>query len=226
MKNVITALLFVGSINFLYSQANTISTNMAGGTRDVFYNIKSNSAGRMLNYDEITGSPYLNKNFSLAKIEGTHESVPVRYNSLKDEIEFQKDGKTMVLPNEETFSKIDIVSPKSVLVRLDTHDDLTGYFFELVNGKNALYKKIKTKFIDVVPATNSYATDRPASFKTLDPVYYIAINEKFVKKPKNEKEIIALIPEKKDAISQFVKSNKIKFNKEEDLVKLVNFLNQ
>ncbi len=220
-------MLFLGSFSLVYSQANTISTNMAGGTRDIFYNIKSEGAGRMLNYDEITGSPYLDKNFSVAKLADNYEKAPVRYSTLKDEIEFQKDGKTMVLPNEDQFSRVEIISPKTVLVRLDTGDDLKGYFFELVQGKYSLYKKIKTKFIDVVPATNSYATDRPASFKTLDPVYYIKIGEKeYIKKPKNQKEIIAQIPDKKAAIEEFVKSNKIKFNKEEDLIRLVDFLNK
>jgi hypothetical protein len=43
----------------------------------------------------------------------------------------------------------------------------------LANGKNSLYKKIKTKFTDVVPAANSYASERPANFRTLPAVYYI-----------------------------------------------------
>ncbi|UZT96838.1 hypothetical protein ODZ84_16665 [Chryseobacterium fluminis] len=109
---------------------------------------------------------------------------------------------------------------------LETNDDMSGYFYELVNGKNKLYKKIKTKFIDMVPALNSYATDRPASFKTLEPVYYIKTENGFIKKPKNLKEITQQLPDKKEAIEEFAKSNKIKFNNEADLIKLVKFLNQ
>ncbi|WP_343643353.1 hypothetical protein [Chryseobacterium sp.] len=222
----ITLIALLGISSFLFSQANTIGLNSAGGTREVFFKIKSEGAGRALNYDEIIGSPYLNKNFSIAKVANDYENAPVRYNTFTEEIEFQKNGTTLALPKEEKFSRIEIFSPKTTLVRLDTQDDLSGYFFELVNGKTGLYKKIKTKFIDAVPAANSYASDRPASFKTLDPVYYIKTESGYIKKPKKIKDITEAFPAKKDEIENFVKSNNIKINKEEDLIKLVKFLNQ
>ncbi|MCS3530918.1 hypothetical protein [Chryseobacterium sp. JUb7] len=226
MKNITSIALLLGTFTILSGQANTITGNMNGGPREVFYKIKSEGAGRSLSYDEIIGSPYINKNFSLAKVADDYEKAPARYNTYKDEIEFQKDGTTLVLPNDSKFSRIEFFSPKTTLVRLDSKDDLSGYFFELVGGKNALYKKIKTKFIDAVPAQNSYATDRPASFKTLDPVYYIKTEKGFIKKAKNLKDLTEQFPDKKEAIEGFVKSNKIKFNNEADLIKLVTFLNQ
>lgn len=222
----ITLITLLGMSSYLFSQANTIGLNSAGGTREVFFKIKSEGAGRALNYDEIIGSPYLNKNFSIAKVANDYENAPVRYNTFTEEIEFQKNGTTLALPKEEKFSRIEIFSPKTTLVHLDTQDDLSGYFFELVNDKTGLYKKIKTKFIDAVPAANSYATDRPASFKTLDPVYYIKTESGYIKKPKKVREITDAFPAKKDDIEKFVKSNNIKINKEEDLIKLVKFLNQ
>lgn len=222
----ITLIALLGISSFLFSQANTIGLNSAGGTREVFFKIKSEGAGRALNYDEIIGSPYLNKNFSIAKVANDYENAPVRYNTFTEEIEFQKNGTTLALPKEEKFSRIEIFSPKTTLVRLDTQDDLSGYFFELVNGKTGLYKKIKTKFIDAVPAANSYASDRPASFKTLDPVYYIKTESGYIKKPKKVKDITEAFPAKKEEIENFTKSNNIKINKEEDLIKLVKFLNQ
>ena len=155
-----------------------------------------------------------------------YEKISVRYNSYKDEIEFQKDNSPLVLPKESQFSRIEISSPKQTLVLLDTGDDLSGYFYELAGGKNALYKKVKTKFIDAAPAANSYAAGRPASFKLQQPVYYIKTEKGWIKKPKNQKDITEAFPDKKDALNTFFKSNKIKFDKEEDLIKLVSFLNQ
>ncbi|MFY1045257.1 hypothetical protein [Chryseobacterium sp. GP-SGM7] len=43
---------------------------------------------------------------------------------------------------------------------------MSGYFFELINGKNSLYKKIKTDFKDAVPTPNSYTSEKPATIKT------------------------------------------------------------
>lgn len=207
------------------SYSSALSVNSLGGGHAVF-GVKSENSNKVLKYDEIIGSPYFDKQFHLASVATDYEKASVRYNSYLDEIEFERDGKPLVLPKEEKFSRIKFSNSNSTIVLLETKDDLTGYFFELISGSNALYKKNKIKFIDAVPALNSYATDRPAIFKILDPVYYIKTENGFIKKPKNQKEIIAQFPDKKEALSAFFKENKIKFDKEEDLKKLVTFLNQ
>ncbi|HCN49220.1 MAG TPA: hypothetical protein DIT10_09010 [Chryseobacterium sp.] len=211
-----------GSYQSAYSS--TLSVNSLGGDHAVF-GVKSENSGRSLKYDEVAGSPYYSAEFHSAKVAENFDKVPVRYNSYKDEIEFQKEGKPWVLPKEEQYSRIEVSSPKNTLVLLQTNDELSGYFFEITSGQNKLYKKVKTKFNDAVPAANSYATDKAAFFKTLDPVYYIKTEKGFIKKPKKLKDILELYPAKKESFETFVKSNNIKFNKEEDLIKLVNFMN-
>jgi|GEM_PF-421508 len=237
MKNLFLSAVLALSFNIVTAQnytpagyqssfSSTYSVNSLGGDHAVF-GVKSENAGKSLKYDEIAGSPYVDINFAPAKVAENYEKTSIRYNSYTDEVEFQKDGKPLTLPKDSKFSRIEVASPKkATLVLLETNDDMSGYFYELVNGKNKLYKKIKTKFIDMVPALNSYATDRPASFKTLEPVYYIKTENGFIKKTKNLKEITQQLPDKKEAIEEFAKSNKIKFNNEADLIKLVKFLNQ
>lgn len=220
-KIILASLLSVSSI-LAYSQQ-TLSINQVTGDNAVF---SAQSENKPMKYEDISGSPYIDKNFYDAKVADNYEKISVRYNSYKDEVEFQKNGSPLILPKESQFSRIEISSPKQTLVLLDTGDDLSGYFFELASGKNALYKKIKTKFIDAAPAANSYASGRPASFKLQQPVYYIKTEKGFIKKPKNQKDIIEQFSDKKDTLNAFFKSNKIKFDKEEDLIKLINFLNQ
>ena len=233
-KVIISAFLVASSITYAQSltpgsyqssYSNTLSVNSLGGDHAVF-GVKSENSGRALKYDEVIGSPYYTTEFHSAKVAENFDKVPVRYNSYKDEIEFQKEGKPLVLPKEDVYSRVEISSPKSTLVLVKTNDDLDGYFFELVNGKNKLYKKVKTKFNDAIPAANSYASDKAAFFKNLDPVYYIQTEHGFIKKPKKLKEILEFFPAKKEAIETYAKSNDIKFNKEENLVKLVTFLNE
>lgn len=224
MKKTILSILILANVTFVLGQQ-TLSVNQVLSDHSVFDGVKS-TTGKSFKYEDISGTPYLTKTFSNAKLADNYEQLPVRYNSYTDEIEFQKNEKTSVLPKESKFSRIEISSPKQTLALLETNDDLSGYFFEILVGKNSLYKKIKTKFIDYVPATNGYASDRPASFKVLDPVYYIKTEKGFIKKPKNQKDIIEQFPDKKEALTTFFKSNKIKFDKEEDLIKLVTFLNQ
>jgi len=225
MKKIIFSILLI-SFSYAFAQNGMVLSRADFGEGTTFSGrINSEKAGRSLTYDEVVGSPYANVNFSLAKIAENYEKIPVRYNSYTDQIEFQKDGSVMILPKDSKFSRIDITSPKQTLVNLETNDELSGYFYEIVNGKVALYKKVKTKFIDAVPASNSYSSDKPALFKVSDPVFYIKTDNGFIKKPRNHKEIIAQFPDKKDALSTFIKENKVKFDKEDDLKKLVTFLN-
>lgn len=228
MKKIVSSILFLFAI-VINAQANfSLANNGQFLPQDnaIFNKVNSSSAGKNLSYSDIQGSPYYGKEYIVAKFSGSNESAPARYNSYNDEVEFMKEDKPYVLPKNENFSTITFTTTKETLVRLETNDELSGYFFELVNGKNILYKKIKTKFIDVVVAVNSYATDRPAVFKALDPIYYIKTENGFIKNPKNKKEIIDQFADKKEALNAFFKENKIKFDKEEDLKKLVTFLNQ
>ncbi|NMR35981.1 hypothetical protein HIO71_17520 [Chryseobacterium aquaticum] len=226
MKKIVLSILTI-AFSFSFAQSGIILSkdNMLEGSM-LHDMVTSAKAGRSLKYDDILGSPYSNQNFSKAKIAEDYEMIQVRYNSYSDEVEFKNENGVMVLPKENKFSKIEILSPKQTLIFVNTKDDLNGYFYELLNGKTSLYKKIKTKFIDVIPASSSYASEKPATFKNLDPIYYIKTEKGFIKNPKNKKEIIEQLPEKKEVLNTFFSQNKIKFDKEEDLKKLVTFLNQ
>lgn len=230
MKKITTSIVI--AIFISVSGQSTFSLSNNGGflpqDNAVFNKIHSSNAGKSLTYNDILGSPYYGNGFNVASFSGTNENAPARYNSYNDEIEFTKEDKTFVLPKDDRFGIINFSSPKYKMVRLQTGDDLSGYFIESLDGeKYSLYKKIKTKFIDAAIATNSYATDRPASFKTLDPIYYIKIGDNnFIKNPRNQKDFIQQMPDKKEILTHYFKENKVKFDKEEDLKKLVQFLNQ
>ena len=58
------------------------------------------------------------------------------------------------------------------------------------------------------------------------PIYFIQFENSFIKIPKSGKELAAEMPHKAKEIKEFIDENKIKLNREEDLVKLGNFLNQ
>lgn len=228
---IITSSILLGIFISVSGQANFSLANNGGflpQDNAVFNKVNSPNAGKNLSYSDIQGTPYYGKGYNVASFSGTNETAPARYNSYNDEIEFTKEDKTFILPKEDKFGVVNFTSPRYKMVRLNTNDELSGYFFESIEGdKYSLYKKIKTKFVDAVIAANSYATDRPASFKTLDPIYYIKTAEgTYIKNPKNQKDLIQQMPDKKEVLTSFFKENKIKFDKEEDMKKLVTFLNQ
>ncbi|MEG1589376.1 hypothetical protein [Chryseobacterium sp.] len=223
MKTFFKFLAITSSV-FVYSQQ-TQQVNQGIGYE--FFPTKSvTSNGKTLKYEDIIGTPYADTDFKMAKLADNYEEVPVRYNSYKDEVEFKKGENIQIVPKQKELSRITIKKPLQTIVNLETNDNLQGYFFELVSGKIALYKKEKTIFKDEALAINSYASSKPAEFIKQNPVYYIKTENNFIKKPKNQKEIIEAFPSLKDQINTYFKSNKVKFNNEEDLIKLVNHLNQ
>lgn len=220
---LLATVLTIACTTSAYSQQ-TLSVNQVLGDTSVFNGVSS--GGKTLKYEDIKGSPYIDPGFKIAKIAENYEEVPVRYNSYKDEVEFKKGENVQVLPKQAEFSKITFKSPQTTIVYLETNDELKGYFTELVSGKTTLLRKDKTIFRDEVPAPNSYAAGKPAEFRNQDSVYYIGTANGYIKKPKSQKDVIDAFPNLKDKINTFVKENKIKFNKEQDLKKFVVFLNQ
>lgn len=199
----------------------------AGGAA---FKVDSPNSKRGLTYDEIQGTPYPDRIFYEANFiisdKSKVETSPARYNAYSDQIEFKKGDEILSLFPDSPFTRVELIPTNQVLVKLNIDDELKGYAYELVNGKNSLYKKVKAKFNDFVPAANSYAMDRPANFNILNPTYYIKTENSILRNPRSKKDIMENYPDKKDALTAFFKENKIKFDKEEDLKKLVTFLNQ
>lgn len=226
MKKILFAfILLIGS--YTYSQSSIVLSRndlLAGASFD---NRITGASGKTLSYNEIAGSPYPDKIFKDAKIAENYQNTAVRYNAYKDEVEFEDGSEIRILPKDQKFERIEIISPKQTLVYLNLAGESAGYYYEIAGGKTAsAYKKIKTNFKDRQPASSPYGTDQPASFTTTPPTYFIVLNGQVIKKPKNQKMITDIIPEKKDAVNSFFKENKIKLEKEEDLKKMITFLNQ
>lgn len=225
--------IFVILLSYQIPAQQLTALSYSGGqlsTGSTLFKVDSPSSKRGLSYDEIQGTPYLDKNFSQANFiiseKALVEKAPARYNAYTDNIEFTKGDEILALLPDNPFTRVEFPDKNQNLIKLNIDDDSKGYFFEIVKGKNSLYKKVKAKFNDFVPAANSYAMDRSANFNILNPTYYIDTEMGFIKRPNNKKEIIEKFPEKREALNTFFKENKIRFDKEEDLKKLVTFMNQ
>jgi hypothetical protein len=230
-KNIINIIIVLLFYPLSGQQPTALSYNgqqlSTGGS---LFRVDSPNSKRGLTYDEIQGTPYLDKifydaNFIISEKDKI-ETAPARYNTYSDQVEFKKGDEILALFSDNPFTRIEFIHKKTVLVKLNIDSDIKGYFYEIVSGKNSLYKKVKTKFNDFVPAANSYSMDKPANFNMLNPTYYIKTEHGFIKNPKNKKDIIEQMPEKNEPLNLFFKENKIKFDKEEDLKRLVIFLNE
>jgi len=223
-KLIITASIFLSGI---YLQAQQI--DLARNAQFTKSMDEINNGPKKIKYSDIQGTPYYYPNFIPAKLGDTSGTIPIRYSPFLDSVEIMdnKTGNVYVIPEEEAYPKFTFETTKEKLVLVNTNNEYSGYFFEIVGGKNRLLKKVITKFKDETPPPNTLVPGIPAKFEVQKPIYFIKSDEGLVKVSKKTDDLLNALPaDKKDAAKDFIKTNKIKLNEELDLVKLVTFLNK
>ena len=192
---------------------------------------RSNSSKhRQQTYEDIAGSPYLEDDFiegTIIRNDGTtYEKIPLRYNGYDDHIEFRdKNGLTLFLDNPEEFKEIKIEGKKFIYYNLvNSKQKVQGYFELLEGSKTQLLKKYSIKIKDPEPA-KAYRAPTPASFVSKPICYFILQNENQLFEIRNDKNIIELLNDKNNEMQRFIKKNKLKVKKEEDLKQIVAYYN-
>ncbi len=142
-----------------------------------------------------------------------------------DTVELLQDENIFELPKSAKYSRIVFQKPTSTLLFINEASLPAGYYFELLKGKFTLLKKTKTEFREGSKAVNSFTPAISPSFVATNPIYYIKSESGYIEVPKKIKDLANLLPDQKDAITNFDKKSKIKLNVESDLIKLTQFLN-
>lgn len=232
MKNLNT-LIIVLLLPFIsaFSQQELIGGQSIGGNR---VNLLIDVSPVVTN-ESVEGSPYINEKYLPATISASEGDIfYVRYNALKDEFEVKGDNnKAYALNRYRRDLIIEILPLKKTYQVFGYYDDNQnenfGYFSYLngLNSKITLFKKEKITFVDEQIASTSYGTNRPAKFKRWDDEFYIKLKgEKILSElPGNKKSISKLFPKHQADVLKYIKKNRIKTSKEEDLVQLINYIN-
>lgn len=205
----------------LVSAQNLMTAVNSGGAYTTLYYSKVNStaSGKMLDYSDIQGSPYLNINYQKAKVGNFADVIFARYNAYTDEVEIKLDEKIHTLPTEKNLSPIRFIESNEKLIYVD--DEQKGYYYILSDGNVKLLRKNVIKFIDEEPAQTSYKSAKPAKFQGLKPSYFLYQDSKLIPIRK-ESELIQLFPDKN--LKSIIKDKKIKLNTEKDLIILAQLL--
>lgn len=181
------------------------------------------------------GSPYVNTDFVAAKVSSNDNLILlVRYNAIADEIEVKKDDDQIFAFNKSLKDvQLNLVVEKKIYQLIDYIDKdngyvLSGYFVHLGNPDNniKLLKKEIVKFQKAEKATSSYDPAQPAEYKRKSDDYYVKIGgDNAVKLSSNKKDFAKMFPEHKEEILDYIKSERIKLNNDEDFTKLSVFIN-
>lgn len=214
-----------------FPQQELIGGQAIGGNR---VNLLLDVSPVVLN-ESVEGSPYINEKFLPATISASEGDVfYVRYNAMNDEFEVKgENNKAYALNRYRRDIVVEILPLKKTYQVIGYYDDDQnenfGYFLNLSNpnAKTVLYKKEKVIFIDEQKAITGYDNSDPAKYKRVNDKFFIKLKGKNIltELPNKKKNIVNLFPEHKDSISKYIKENRIKTSKEEDLVQLINYIN-
>lgn len=184
-------------------------------------------------YTSVDGSPYLFNDWKSGAIRDKSgklsENLMIRYDSYRDEVQFLRDGRTLVVEpslasefyfvilNEETL-KVESVFFRNGF-SVDKYTPL-NYFQIIFDAKVKFIKKIKTGYIDEV--VNNFGTNEQVKkFVRSEEEFFIKSDGTVHPVNKSRKDLIQLFGKSANEIKVFIKENKLNLKNDADLVMIL-----
>lgn len=181
------------------------------------------------NKPEYDGSPYLLDEFRDAEIYlkngRQYEDVPMNYNIHNDDFEFMTDDISYSLGNNNIVKNIK-VGDRDFYYRNYTYNSarIKGYLELVADGDYKIFKKHRVIYTEP-KATRGYVEAQPARFSPRSPDYFIELADGNIVYFNKLKEIAELLPEKSDKLKDYIKDNRLKARREEDIITFADYIN-
>lgn len=179
---------------------------------------------------EIEGSPYASEEYLPGEVITTgnlaYKGIPLRLNIYSNEMEFKtEDGSIFSLGTPEIIDFILIGKEKYIYCPYSQGPRIQkGYFRILTEGKVILLEKKIVKLLPAEPA-QAYKDAEPAKFVKSPAEYYIRILPAEAKRIADKKDFQEIVTDHPVEMNDFIRKNKIRFTKSEDMVKLIEYYN-
>ncbi len=183
---------------------------------------------RSLNEKDIKGSPYLNAEFTLGTVytnKNVHYTkIPLRYNIYNDVIEFKlQNDSVFAISNPEIIRQIEIAGETFFYYR--TAYNKAGYFSVKHAGEVQLLSKYNVAFKDAVPAA-AFAQATPPTFQPRANTFFIKLKDELPVSIAKKNDLKKIFGKQSDKMLSFIKKEKLNIREEEDLLKLLVFINE
>lgn len=171
------------------------------------------------NEDWVKGKVYFNTEYKVS-------DVPIKYLVKGGKMLIDHKGEVLAISNPQTMDSIVIDNHTFIYGKLLYGNKVRDDFMELLGGKEKLQllKYYTCRFIkgrDV----SSYSAPDPDRY-VLKKEYYIRKDNQVAELVKvNKKSIWQLLDDKKENVQAFIKKNKLKIGKENDLIQIFNYYN-
>ncbi len=233
MKNYFLVFIcFITTSTSLSAQANSVSTTSKWGQQIFLSDVNGRAFENK--YADVSGSAYLYPNFKFATIvlkDGrTYNNVQARLNLVEHEVNFiasngeqgyiGKGMVTSILFNDTTNEGIKSLFFQTGFTAIDNQTAI--HFYQvMVSGKLSLLKSMNK---NIEERLNELSGEKSKEFAQRENLY--VLNEGSLKRVKKDADFfINTMANQKEAINQYIRSNKLNFKNEEHLKKLVEFYN-
>lgn len=179
---------------------------------------------------DAVGSPYVDEAYKPIRLKGYDNQIySGRYNGYNGEMEVDLGGNQLIAL--DTSADVEVIftqtnkTYRTYSFVTDNGISKRGFLAVVEEGNNyALLKEEIIKYYEGEKATSSYERDKPAKFRREDDKFYILLNGEVKFLPQREKDLLKAFPKNSKAIKDYIKSNKLKTKREEDLISISAFL--
>lgn len=181
---------------------------------------------RETNFAGVIGSPFENDEFLNGNVMLTnndeYENVPIKYNIYNDELYFKntKDEMLLSFVIPVKWFKLAGQTYLNGFPEIDNYTKNTFYGFVAGNKIKLLFKVYKT-IAESRPYNSPNVEKKFERYKD----YYILKEGKMYRFKPSKKDLLNLYVSEGPKIEEYIKKEKINFKKEEDLVKIIDFIN-
>ena len=174
------------------------------------------------------GSAYITQDFIPARINNSKQIYPVRFNAADNLMEVKNEKSNIVFldKNKDYIIKLNDGSNK-IYQTITLEDGSRGFAVSqwVDEAGNSLYVREEVKFTPKKPARSSYHTDQPASYSDVKEIFYLkdAKNNKLIKLSSKKDKFYQAFGDRASDVKAFVKKERLKINKKEDLIRIMLF---
>lgn len=182
--------------------------------------------GQIIKEDDIRaladGTPYLIDEFTegyLKYPEKTYKGIFMRYNSFNEKFEVQKEDGDIIELRTASILKIGFDRKRPGVFGVEMMSIDNKWYEELIPNK--LYKSYKTTIVeDAQPGYNT--AERLKRFVTQEQ-YFITDSKLILAEISLKKKDVIAVLKNENKTVKYAKSNKLKFTKEDDVIKILEF---
>lgn len=175
------------------------------------------------------GTPYLFEEFTGASIypkrgEG-YRGIPMNYNIHNDDFEYLMENVSYSLGNNDLVDHISVGNRDFYYMTYTYNSsEIKGYLELIAEGDYRFFKKHRVIYT-APQATRGYVEAQAAKFSPRSPDYFIELEDGNIVYFNKLNDIARLIPDEGGSIKDFIKKEKLQARREEDIVRLAEYIN-